>query len=238
MERVLIVEDDVFQKNLLVETIQKHYPSWDVHTATTLREALSSLNQSIHTSKPYSLFLLDIQLSEHHDNRDGFLFAKRIRSSNIYSSTPILFLTILEQHIRYALSNFHCYNYITKPYTPASVILQIQSMQASGFLGKTILTITDSSRMHHYIAQDNIVYFQSNKHTLIIQTTNGTLKARDTSLQSIHQKVGGQFVQCHRRYIINTAYISDYDKTNCFIRIHTHTIPVGRKYKQNIESLL
>lgn len=41
-----------------------------------------------------------------------------------------------------------------------------------------------------------------------------------------------------RKYIINTNFITFYDKTNLYVRILNHTIPVGRTFKKELENHL
>ena len=84
MSYVLIVEDDNVQHSFLEQTIQNEYPNWDIDTAGSLSEASFLLQDANHN---YSLFLLDIQLSQDTSDRGGFQLAQQIRSVTVTSVT-------------------------------------------------------------------------------------------------------------------------------------------------------
>jgi len=78
-------------------------------------EAINVLRLSIEKENYFSLFLLDIQLSHEEGDRGGFIFANEIRKIPSYYMTPLLFLTAVSDENYFALSHYHCYNYIAKP---------------------------------------------------------------------------------------------------------------------------
>ncbi len=237
MERVLIVEDDVTQYTALQQAIQNRYPEWDVRIATTFADANAALSTSLKEKTYFTLFLLDIQLTKATNNQDGLRFAGLVREQSIYYSTPILFLTGLSQYIREALANYHCYNYISKPYDCKDVLHQLANLQATGYLQRSALTFTDTHRLRHHVAIDDIYYIISRYHTITYVTTMGEFKSREGTLDTINQKEPHKLIRCHSQYLVNSDFISDYDRTNNFLRVHTHTIPVGRTYKKNLADI-
>ena len=134
MQKVLIVEDDTIQLNMLYQTIHDAYPSWNIFCVSDYAAADRLILDSLQKSASFTLFLLDIQLTKDIGNRDGFFLAKEIRQHSAYYQTPILFLTAVSDENYFALSNFHCYNYISKPYTDADIRYQLQQMLMTGYL--------------------------------------------------------------------------------------------------------
>ena len=116
-QHILIVEDDISQNNNLNKAINSHYPKWETESSYTYNDALDRITNSIQEN-PYTLFLFDVQLSKEKGNRGGFLLAEKLRTFPLYYKTPILFLTAISDEGGFALSNYHCYNYIAKPYSP------------------------------------------------------------------------------------------------------------------------
>ncbi len=238
MSKILILEDDAVQNYALFETLSNAYPNWDIHRAFSLQDANKLLEQSIQTCEYYSLFLLDIQLNNTTEKFGGFEFAENVRKHSLYFSAPILFLTSLSGHIGYALSNFHCYNYIAKPYSMDDILFQIEQMLLTGFMDANSISVTASNRIRHRIFLDNILYIEAKSHQVLIKTENGDIVSRELIFQSIPQLLTEGFIQCHRKYIINTKHITQYDRTNHYVHVKNIPIPVSKTYQKCIENIL
>lgn len=234
MSSVLIVEDDLQQCMFLKQTLSVAYPNWTIDSACSLFEAEQLLHQAKQT---YSLFLLDIQLSSDKDNRDGFQFAAEIRKIKPYYTSPILFLTSISDEINYGLSQFHCYNYITKPYTSEDILSQIKHLLFSGIL-KDSLTIKDTSNIYHKVDLSDIILCEGKSRLLFLHTFLDKLETKNYTLNTIAALLPSQFVQCHRRFIVNQDYIKSFDFTNNYIQIANHSIPIGRTYVSKVKHIL
>ena len=231
-QHILIVEDDISQNNNLNKAINSHYPTWETESSYTYYDALDRITNSIQ-EKPYTLFLFDVQLSKENGNRGGFLLAEKLRTFPLYYKTPILFLTAISDEGGFALSNYHCYNYIAKPYRYQDIINQLEQMLITGYLESTF-DICDCCRIHHNISLTNINYIESKGHTLVIYLENDSLTTREYNLGSILTVLGCDFIQVHKRYIINEKKITHIDKTNMCVNINSFVIPIGRAYKSNL----
>lgn len=238
MHNILIVEDNLEQSKELYENIHKVYPSWEISCAYSFEEAKEILEHSIFSNNYFSMFLLDVQLKEDPCDFGGFVLANEIRSQKAYYTVPILFLTSVSEKTGYALSNFHCYNYITKPYSSEDVVCQIQQMMLTGFLEANSITITDTNRIKHRIVLKDICYIESKSHMVVFETNNGIIFSREHNFQIFSEQLPGNFIQCHKKYIINIDYVDNYDRTSRFLRLGVHSIPVSRTYKRQVEELL
>ena len=224
MNNILIVEDDKTQAQMLKDTINSKYPGWDITITNNFEDAMSAINQPI----IYTLFLLDVQLNTETDNRQGFEFANEIRKNSSYQRTPILFLTSITDEGMYALSTFHCYNYISKPYTQENILFQIEQLLATGYF-TTFIEIMDTTRIFHKINIEDIYMVESSNHLLTIHTTMSSYTTRQyTSLQKMQELLGRGFVQCHRKFLINTEFIDLFDKTALSLHIRGKFIPVSK----------
>ena len=88
MQNVLIVEDDLIQLNMLCECIKKEYPGWIVQSACSYHVAEHLLNESVSLNIPFTLLLLDVQLSGGSTDRGGFFLAKTARRFPCYYRVP------------------------------------------------------------------------------------------------------------------------------------------------------
>ncbi|TCS87648.1 LytTr DNA-binding domain-containing protein [Keratinibaculum paraultunense] len=75
-----------------------------------------------------------------------------------------------------------------------------------------------------------------NLEKLFIVTINEEISLSTYTLKQLMDKLGGNFVQCHRGYIINMNYIEKIHKTenDIYLKGVEIPIPIGRKYKDYI----
>lgn len=237
MHKILIVEDDISQNIILKEALQSNYSDWNILTADSLSSACQYIEDSLLLNEPFTLFLLDVQLSREEGNQDGFLIAERIRKESRYFRTPILFLTAVADKNYTALSNYHCYNYIPKPYTEADILEQIHQMLMTGYLENNSIEIIDTDRILHRIILDDLYAVITHNHKLIFHTTKGNINARKHSLDSILSKLNDNFIYCHRNCIVNKHHIRNYDKVTQSINVGSLCIKVSRSHMEQILEL-
>lgn len=230
MNKALIVEDDTVQARLLLDTIQESFPNWQLSYAPSYPEAQKLLRESLQTEEYYSLFLLDIQLSNEPDDRGGFLLAKELRTYKPYYRAPILFLTVLSNEQSIALTHFHCYNYLAKPYKLEDIIYQLRQMQITGYFEHELIALFDTNHIRHRVPLSTINYGMAQSHIVTLYTDNGKIVTRDYSLEALCNEFPEQLVRCHRKYVIHIAKVTNYDRLTHMIHINQIPIPVGRKY--------
>lgn len=235
MQNILIVEDDDVQRKELYLSIHNNFPNWNIESTKNFEEANQAVLRSLYNNNYFSLFLIDIQLKDDPCDFGGFVLAKEIRSKKAYYTIPILFLTSISEKVQFALTNYHCYNYITKPYSSSDIVYQIQQMLLTGILNKSSITITDINGIKHRISQNNILYIESKSHQVLFVTKTGSITTRKLPFSSVFDYLEGDFVQCHKRYIINANCVDSYDKTNRILQIHQHYVSVSRTYKEHLE---
>lgn len=240
-QKVLIAEDDMEQNRFLCQVIQTNYPEWTIISAHTYAEASDYIAEidkdTISDLTPFSLFLFDVQLSKEIGDRGGFLLAEELRKRRRYYKTPVLFLTAISDEGGFALSNYHCYNYIPKPYSAKDILDQLEQMLITGYLDN-MLDIIDSDRIHHNIYASDITYIESKGHIITIHIDKENLQTRDYTLASISKLLGPEFIQIHKRYIINYKKVTHLDNSNSCVNICDTVIPVGRVYKKNLDSVI
>lgn len=236
MHHVLIVEDNHSQCHILLQTLKEHYSDWNIETAGSFEEGLCRLNDSLLKEQPFTLFLLDVQLSTAKADRGGFLLAEEIRNHSAYYTTPILFLTAVSDEGIFALSEFHCYNYITKPYTPQDILHQIEQMLLTGYLQNTI-GITDTNRIHHKLFINDIYTIEAKSHSIIIHTATDEFTTREYSMEKILNLLPSFFIRCHKKHIINKQHITNFDATAKYVQVGAFQVPCGRTYLKNVRSL-
>ncbi len=115
--QVLIVDDQADNLLILEDVLSEHY---DVHPATNGKEALSFLDKGGRVD----LILLDVMMPE----LDGFEVCRRLKSSEMTRSIPVMFLTSLDrpedEELGFALG---AEDFIHKPVSPPVVLARVRT---------------------------------------------------------------------------------------------------------------
>ncbi|KOR90169.1 LytR/AlgR family response regulator transcription factor [Paenibacillus solani] len=234
---ILIVEDDVFIEKLLVACVRETAPSAQVYTTGKSSEALELAN-----NHPMDMFILDIQLEDY----KGTQLAQQLRSVDRYAYTPIIFATALANEELTAYREIKCYSFLIKPFTKNEVIRVLQdTIRYCQHLAleeqhkPKILRIEQKSFIFEYDLE-HIVYIESyGKHLELHVKTDGTTVRIDRlsglSMKKMLEMLSdhAEFLQCHKSYIINTAYISRIDKSASLLELSgvSESIPIGNKFR-------
>lgn len=231
MQRLLITEDNKEQCTILKNTIQNAFPNWKIETANCYSDGEKLIMKSIQTKNYFTLFLISVQLFKKQEDCSGFVLAEYIRQDSAYFTTPMLFLANTSDDSLYALSKYHCYDFILKPYSPKEILEQIRQMLLTGVLKKEYLKIKDTNRITYLVSFRDILYFTSNApHILTIVTKETSFHTREYTIDGLLQKLGFPFIRCHRKYVINKEHLYQVDKCLKLLKIATYDIPIGQTY--------
>ena len=227
---VLILEDNEIQLKNLSNITKDCKNDLSVFCAASYLEAVNIL-------KKYSgfvFFMIDIDLGDDPEKKDGLDFARYLRSFQEYEFTPIVYITSVTSRTEEALSSTHCYEYITKPYKTDDIIGAIKNMLRMPKAEPPKLDIKGIHDTRIRISMANIYYIEALGHEILFHTKQGLQITKSYSLKKISSMLPDYFENCHKSYIINMHYLSGYD-------IHEHkislsgikeTIPVGRNYQK------
>ena len=110
--RILIIEDDVINQEILKETLDKTY---DLIVAKSGEEALDIVREQYET---ISIVLLDLNLP----GITGVDVLKQIKASSVYSRLPVIVMTS-DNEAEVECLTLGAIDFIPKPYPPSKVIL-------------------------------------------------------------------------------------------------------------------
>lgn len=226
---ILIVEDDELQASALKEIIINHNRNWCIFTAKNTKTALTIL-----TDNKVDIFFLDIEFQNERDT-NGLQLAESIRDMPEYRNTPILFTTAYKENIYRAINSIHCFDYITKPFKKEDIHKSLKDLSVIQNSIADSITIRDPNGVYIVIKFNDIIYLETIKHSIFFHTLNGDFNYAGKTLNNIMNELNSSFIRIHKKYIINIAFVSNYDKTNQLIKLHNTTLPVGRIYKTDID---
>ena len=225
MARILIVEDEPLIAKGLAAIINSINEEIKITITGFAEKALEYVKDM-----DYSMFLLDIQLKDY----SGFDLAKEIRDIDKYKLTPIVFITAIPTRELVAFKEIHCYDYIIKPFKEGEVKKILETLINFGIETEEDTYIKLKQKEYSYlINEDEIIYIESINKRLLIVTINEEISVSTYTLKQLVDKLGKNFVRCHRGYIININFIEKIHKTenDVYLKRVKTPIPIGRKYK-------
>lgn len=146
------------------------------------------------------LLFLDIEM----EDMNGIETAKQLRALNCRA--PIVFLTSSKE---YAFESYDvkAAGYLLKPFDPDR-LKQIIQHTIRTELPKRLAIRSD--RKYRYLYLDEILYIESDKHTVTVHMKDGTVVNATEKLNDIEKRIHNRkFLRCHQSYLVNMAYVSD-----------------------------
>ncbi len=233
MLNILLVEDNLAQRNALKKLISSSFHNTNISIASDYDSALQLCQDEF-----FNLFILDIQLDSDKCEENGLLLAEKIRAKEQHLHTPIIFITALPDKIYQAVNNLHCFGYITKPYNNCDVINIISSITRQPDCQHLLFNVKDINGIYTKLSILDLLYIKIEHHNYYLFTKKGTVSTTNTSFKSSNNTLIKQLVRCHKSYYVNPLYIQIYDKATGIIFLHDAKIPVGRNYKSNVEGAI
>lgn len=232
MKTVLVVEDNVRSREMLVKIIEDTGIDVVIKTASNQDEAFVQAMKS-----NVDLFMLDIILNSlNPSDVSGMKFAEYIRTFQQYKYTPIIFTTALEDPALHAYSDLHCYYYVEKPYDVKKVAEVIsEALDFPGSEKKTHSVFFRKDGILYKKEVSEIIHIENSRAGQTVHCTNGNLKLPYKPNKKILEELDSdRFIQCSRFSIINVDYIDRIDTVNRYIQMRGLTEPVelGNTFKK------
>jgi DNA-binding LytR/AlgR family response regulator len=184
--------------------------------AENFKYAWSAWNEN----KSFDILLLDIQM----DGQNGVELAKELRKTD--EKLIIIFITALSEFIQegYDVSALH---YFLKP---------VNTEKLYAALDKALKALTKNNNNAVFLSADNgvikvlpddVIYIESFDHFLEVTTVQEKLTVK-MPLYELERSLGGNFIRCHRCYIVNLKYIKKIARTEITLDSN-EKIPLSRR---------
>lgn len=222
--KILLLEDDRYQAKNLQIIIQNYSQNIEIAYAATMEQARDLLNGST----LFDAFFLDISLDEQKRNQDGLQLAEQFQAMPRYQRTPILFITAFPQYVYTALNRLHCFAYLMKPYSEKDVHQQLSAL----FENRRTLLLKTSENIHIRLSLDTLQYIQAHGRYMTFVTTSSKYDSRQYTLKELTKLLPGEFIHCHKSYIINQSFVDNFDFVNHFAHmvVNGEVIPLSRNF--------
>lgn len=227
MFRVALVDDNDHDRKKLKEYLERYGEENNLQFRLT--EFTDGEDIVTDYTADYDLILLDIEMQF----LNGMKAAEKIRQMD--ADVPLVFITNMPQ---YAIDGYkvRALDYVLKP---------VSYFSLSETLGRALKTIKTHEKKYITISlkggkvrvdASEIVYVEVQDHLLIYHTVNGNYIAKGTmrDVESLFDPQ--QFFRCNRCYIVNLAYVDNYQGNDLLIRGDRVQISRSRK-KQFLDAM-
>ncbi len=232
MKKFLILEDKEEVRKLLAKLVEEVAQEVVVYETPDEKSAYE-----IAMTKDVDVFVVDMILHpERMGDVSGGEFVKNIRQVERYRFSPILVITSMYDPKMWMYSQFHCYQYIEKPFEPEKVKQIFREVLAyRQEKPQKEAAIFRVEGMLEMIPVTTIIYAESLGHRLRMVTTEKELQIPYKTCGQLMEQLDSQdFVRCRRGTIVNIRYVEKVDLVNRFIHLTEGqgTLEIGPRVKK------
>ena len=159
--------------------------------------------------KQFDIVFLDIQM----EGTDGIETAKRLRQHSALKGaedTILIFITGIREYVFEAF-DVAAFHYLLKPIEEEKFREVFHRAERELEKSKRRETVFIKTRNRSFsLEKDSILYIESRGKKVEIHTTGETIEAY-ASMNEMEGQLGGGFFRCHRGYLVNMAYVAEYD---------------------------
>jgi two-component system response regulator LytT len=235
MRKILIVENETVQANLIKNIINELSPMTEVIKLTKFLDAKKVIRK-----EKIDLFFLDIHLLD----GDGIDLGREIRKSSLHKFSPIVFISGMLNRELMAFRETSCYKFIKKPITTEELKNQIKEIL---FIKDNQLVLKNKDKIYlefkgfkQRLMFREIIAIENVQRRIYISTVNGKIEYKKMTLNEFSKDLNNDFIQVHQSFFVNESYIERVDLTNNIIILKylTEEIPIGRTYKSKLSEIL
>ena len=226
MYRIAIC-DDSFEDIEFLKSILK---AWEKEREQKV--SISTFNSSENflfnyaEDKSFDILLLDIEMGD----MDGVSLAKALRKDGC--DIEVAFITGYPDFISdgYEVNALH---YLMKPVKKEKLI-SVLDKAAENLKKKDKHIIIPVDNENVKISLNKIQYIEVFSHKLLLVTEKGNYEVK-MPLYEINKSLSGDFIKCHRSYIVNLSYVSKITKTEVILDSGKN-LPLARNSAQEVLS--
>ena len=226
----IVLLDDVSAHNrqleaAMREVLEKHCILAKIALATTSFDEVLAYAKS---DPPLTAYFLDIQLNQ---EETGLDICRQLRRENVRDR--VVFVSAYP-HFALACLKLHAYDFLMKPVDPEALEACVVSLYRD-VLGDdaTMLDMPIGSRIIR-MPVGQILYFESQGRNVCAHTTQGnyTYAASLTALEATLAE--SRFLRIHRKYLVNSAHIQEWDMADDAVYVGGRCLPVSRRMRKLI----
>ncbi|EAQ41403.1 response regulator [Polaribacter sp. MED152] len=129
--------------------------------------------------------------------------------------------------------------YLVKPFhqnnLKAAIEIAISNHDSKLAENAQDIIFVKKNNFQHKIVLNNVMYIKSDNIYLELHCEDGSMHLQRATLKSFLPQLPGYFKRCHKSYIVNTNYISAFNKKT--IMLNEVTIPISNQYIEILDDI-
>ena len=185
------------------------------------------------SGKQFDIVFLDIQM----EGTDGIETAKRLRQRD--EDTILIFITGIREYVFEAF-DVAAFHYLLKPIEVDKFreVFRRAGRELEKRKSKRRETVFIKTRNRSFsLEKDSILYIESRGKKVEIHTTGETIEAY-ASMNEMEGQLGGGFFRCHRGYLVNMAYVAEYDSGSITLNNGEYVYLAKEKYGEFVKAYM
>lgn len=208
MINILVVEDNLMQRQNLIKILKTANHEMNIYEADTKKSALT-----IASEVEISFMFVDIMLK----SSTGIEFAKELRLIPGYSLTWIIFLTTHVDYMLQAFKEIHCYDYILKPYRKEKIMeitkLLLDNKYEEFHKEKRDHIVFELQGVTYKLYIDDIIFIEVKLRTCMVHMKQKTYMLNRLPLKRLLEMLHVDYIlQTHKSFAVNIQYIDQIKK--------------------------
>ena len=228
---IAICDDERVIREQINELIKKENPG----VCPDFYETGDSL---LAAGKQFDIVFLDIQM----DGTDGIETAKKVRERSTLKGaedTILIFITGIREYVFEAF-DVAAFHYLLKPIEEDKFreVFQRAKRELEKRKKQRWETIFIKTRKRSYtLEKDSILYIESRAKKVEIHTTGKIIEAY-ASMNEMEALLGESFYRCHRGYLVNMAYVAEYDGESVTLNNGEYVYLAKEKYGEFVKTYM
>ena len=221
---IAVVDDEKVIREDICKLIEKQRPESRVEAFSTGEELLASQGR-------FDIVFLDIQM----DGMNGIEAARSLRKRQ--EETVLIFITGIKEYVFDAF-DLYAFQYLLKPLDEKKFAEVLDRAVKEAGRKKEKRGIFIKAR-NLTLAQTDILYIESRGKKVEIHT------ARDeesieiyAAMDELEGQLGEGFYRCHRAYIVNMAYITEYANDSIILTNGDTVYLAKKKYSEFVKAYM
>ena len=190
-------------------------------------------NALLAAGKQFDIVFLDIQM----EGTDGIETAKRLRQRD--EDTILIFITGIREYVFEAF-DVAAFHYLLKPIEEDKFreVFHRAGRELKKRKSKRRETVFIKTRNRSFsLEKDSILYIESSGKKVEIHTTGETIEAY-ASMNEMEGQLGDGFFRCHRGYLVNMAYVAEYDSGSITLNNGEYVYLAKEKYGEFVKAYM
>lgn len=188
--------------------------------------------------KQFDIVFLDIQM----EGADGIETARKLREQSDLKGeedTLLIFITGIREYVFQAF-DVAAFHYLVKPVAEDKFreVLDRAQKELAKRKRKRRKTVFIKTRNRSFtLEQDSILYIESRGKKVEIHTAGENIEAY-VSMNEMEGQLGAEFYRCHRGYLVNMAFVAEYDNKSITLNNGADVYLAKEKYGEFVKTYM